>query len=237
MPYAGHVGFDMELVRIHRERAVDAVYNSLRQAILGSLLKPGERLNVDALAAKLGVSLTPVRHAIQQLWTEGLVDIKPRSGTFVTSLSVRDVQETFDIRCALECLAAEKAVALISPEQLLRLRELLRLLRKPVRDESERHNHELFNWELHTLLIQASDNQRLLEMYKALNAHLRIARIHQQEADWPQRLAEEQAEHERIVAALERRSVGDLVKALRQHIFRARDALVAGMRHHLGAAR
>ena len=226
----------MELARIRRERAVDAVYNSLRQAILASLLKPGERLNVDDLADKLGVSLTPVRQAIQQLSTEGLVEIKPRSGTFVASLSARDVEETFEIRCALECLAADKAVENITPEQLRRLRELLRLLRKPVKDEEDRHSHERYNSELHTILIQASGNLRLREMYEALNAHLRIARIHQHEAGWPERLAEEQSEHEKIVIALEKQSPADLVKALRQHIFRARDALAAGMRHRGGGA-
>ena len=82
----------MELAKIQRERAVDAVYQALRQAIVSSLMKPGERLNVDELAQKLGVSLTPVRSAIQQLANEGLVEIRPRSGTFVarvTKLSAR----------------------------------------------------------------------------------------------------------------------------------------------------
>src|SRR5207237_6695976 len=108
----------MELTKIHRERAVDAVYQALRQAIVSSLMKPGERLNVDELAAKLGVSLTPVRSAIQQLATEGLVDILPRSGTFVASLSIQDVEETFDIRCALEQLAGEKACRNVTPAAL-----------------------------------------------------------------------------------------------------------------------
>src|SRR3954451_19915728 len=120
----------MELVKLQRQRAVDAVYEALREGILGHLFKPGERLHVDELSEKLGVSLTPVRNAIQQLATEGLVEIRPRSGTFVASLSVQDVQETFEIRCALECLAGEKAVENISARELKRLRDLLRSLRK-----------------------------------------------------------------------------------------------------------
>src|SRR5215210_3431527 len=63
----------VELVKLQRQRAVDAVYEALRSAIIDSLLRPGERLNVEELATKLGVSLTPVRSAIQQLATEGLV--------------------------------------------------------------------------------------------------------------------------------------------------------------------
>src|SRR5205814_2487150 len=141
------------------ERAVAAVYEALRQAIVSSLMKPGERLNVDELAAKLGVSLTPVRSAIQQLATEGLVEILPRSGTFVASLSIQDVEETFDIRCALECLAAEKAVENVSAQDLQRMRQLLRSLRKPLRNENDRTAHELDNSELHRIIVKSSGNR------------------------------------------------------------------------------
>jgi len=220
----------MELAKIQRERAVDAVYQALRQAIVSSLMKPGERLNVDELAQKLGVSLTPVRSAIQQLSNEGLVEIRPRSGTFVASLSPQDVEETFEIRCALECLAGEKAAANISPQALKRLHELLRALRKPVRNEEERKAHERDNSELHRAVVEASGNRRLLEMYEALNAHIKIARIHSAEANWPVRMQQEESEHEEIVAALEKRDTGALVKALRKHIYRAKDALVATLR-------
>jgi DNA-binding GntR family transcriptional regulator len=220
----------MELEKIQRERAVDAVYQALRQAIVSSLMKPGERLNVDELAQKLGVSLTPVRSAIQQLANEGLVEIRPRSGTFVASLSPQDVEETFEIRCALECLAGEKAAANIPPQALKRLHELLRLLRKPVRNEEDRKAHERDNSELHRIIVEAAASRRLLEMYEALNAHIKIARIHSAEANWPVRMQQEESEHEQIVAALERRDTDALVKALRKHIYRAKDALVATLR-------
>ena len=101
----------MELTRLKRQRATDEVYQALRQSILGHLFAPGQRLQVEEIASKLGVSLTPVRHAIQQLATEGLIEIRPRSGTFIAQLTARDIEETSDIRCALECLAAEKAVS------------------------------------------------------------------------------------------------------------------------------
>jgi DNA-binding GntR family transcriptional regulator len=219
----------MELTRIQRERAVDAVYQALRQAILGSLLKPGERLNVDDLARKLGVSLTPVRHAIQQLATEGLVEIRPRSGTFVASLTAAEIADTFDVRCALECLAAEKAVQRGERAQVKRLRELLQLLRRPVRTEADRKAHEQHNAEFHRVFIDGSGNKRLVEMYEALNAHIKIARLHGDDQEWVRRVDEEHAEHERIVNAFERRDTAELVAAVRAHIERARDAMVREM--------
>ena len=220
----------MELKKLKRERAVDAVYAALREAIITSLMKPGERMNVEELAGKLGVSLTPVRHAIQQLETEGLVEVKPRSGTFVANLSVQDIEDTFDIRYALERLAAERAVERVTPEIVGSLRDLLRLLRRPVKTSADRHAHERHNAELHQLLIQTSGNRRLEEMYDTLNAHIRIARIHGAETDWTGRAKVEAAEHEAIVDALEARNADALAEALRCHIYRAKESLVDALK-------
>lgn len=217
----------MEFVKIRRERAVDAVYDALRQAIVSCSMKPGERLNVEELAQKLGVSLTPVRGAIQQLATEGLVEVRPRSGTFVASLTPQDLDETFKLRSALECLAAEEAIERIQPEQLARLHELLRSLRRKVTNDAERRTHEQGNSEFHQIFIDAAGNQRLADMYHALNAHIKIVRIHAGESGWPLRLQEEQAEHEAIVAALEAKDAAGLTSALRKHIYRAKDAMIA----------
>lgn len=217
----------MQLTKLKRQRATDEVYDALRQGILGSLFEPGQRLQVDEIADKLGVSLTPVRHAIQQLAAEGLIEIRPRSGTFVASLSPRDVEETFEIRCALECLAVEKAIANMTPELLRRLRELLASMAKPVTSEGAQKRHERDNFEFHRLLIEASGNRRLQETYEGLQAHLQIIRIHDVERTWGSRLGQEQGEHEAIVDAIAAADVAAAVEALRRHIYRAKDSLKA----------
>ena len=221
----------MELEKLKRERAVDAVYKVLRQAILSSTLKPGERLHIDQLAVKLGVSLTPVRNAIQQLSTEGLVEIRPRSGTYVASLSVKDVGETFDIRCALECLAAEGAIKNATASDLKKLKALIVNLRKTVRTDEDRVQHERDNGELHRTLLHLSGNSRLIEVYESLNAHLKIARIHMGSDSGVSRLKDEQAEHEEIYDALEARDTARLVQSVRKHIMRAKDSLIASLQN------
>ena len=222
----------MELVKLQRQRAVDAVYDALRSAIINSLLRPGERLNVDELADRLGVSLTPVRGAIQQLATEGLVEIRPRSGTFVASLTVQDVDETFKIRCALECLAARDAIDKFTDRDVRGLKELLRALKKPVRTDEDRAAHDKNNSELHQTIIRLSENHRLQEMYEGLNAHLRIARIHAGHVGWVTRVRDEQVEHEAIVDAIERRDGAALEQALTHHIYRAKDDMIKALRDH-----
>lgn len=217
----------MELTRLTRKRATDEVYEAMRQAILNSTFLPGERLNVEVIAEKLGVSLTPIRHALQQLAAEGLIVIHPRSGTYVASLSAKDVEETFELRCALECLAAEKAVERSPREVAARLRELLPDLARPVETGEDRVRHEQANVEFHRVFIDAAENHRLSEMYDSLNAHIQIARVHRKEEDWRGRLAQEQREHEEIVAAAESSDTVALTGALRRHIYRAKEALVA----------
>jgi len=226
----------MKLRRLTRKRATDEVYENLRDAILNRLFKPGERLQVDEIAERLGVSLTPVRHAIQQLATEGLIEIKPRSGTFVATLSLEDIDATFDVRIALECLAAEKAMDRVRPAGVQKLDELLDLLRKPVINEDALRKHEKANTELHLLLIEAAGNRRLTEIYKGLNAHLTIARIHAAERNTNEdprpaqeiakRFAAEQSEHDEIVAALKARDLPRMQAAVRNHIGRAKASLM-----------
>jgi len=220
---------DVELQRLNRQRATDEVYEALRHGILGDLFQPGERLNIGDIASKLGVSLTPVRHAVQQLTAEGLVEIRPRSGTYVASLSAKDLEETSQIRCALECLAAELAVERITTGELSSVREVLDALGRPVETEEDQKRHEADNLRFHALLIEASGNGKLGEMYESLRAHLQIARVHSRQSGWADRLRQEHAEHEEVFAALEARDAARLKRALRQHIFRAKDDLIADL--------
>jgi DNA-binding GntR family transcriptional regulator len=217
------------LPKIEQRRAVDEVHQRLRDAILARRFSPGERLDVDALARQLGISITPVRAAIELLAAEGLVDVQPRSGTFVATLDAQDIEETFDLRCALECLAAEKAVARLTVQDIEKARMLLKDLSRPVRDEGDSRAHDAANSQLHDILIRASGNRKLAEIYEKLNAHLTIARLHARAGGWKRRLKQEQAEHEQMVDALERRDANALVEVLRRHIMRAKDSLMAGI--------
>jgi DNA-binding GntR family transcriptional regulator len=225
----------MELPRLVRKRATDEVYDAIRDAILSRSFLPGQRLNVKDIVARLGVSLTPVRHALQQLSSEGLIEIHPRSGTYVTNVSARDIKETFDIRLALECLAAELALPRVGPAEIARFQELLAALAEPVDGDESLHRHDRANSELHQALIEAAGNRRLSEMYESLNAHIKIARIHAvetnsgQRRNWPDRLKEEHAEHTAIVRGLEFRDLSALTASLRKHITRAKEALVEGL--------
>ncbi|MBQ2047709.1 MAG: GntR family transcriptional regulator, partial [Schwartzia sp.] len=103
----------------------EVVCETLRDAIRRGVLKPGERLMEIQLAEELGVSRTPVREAIRKLELEGYVIMMPRRGTYVANLSIRDINEVFEIRTSLESLSNGLAAERITNEELEQLQRLL----------------------------------------------------------------------------------------------------------------
>jgi len=87
----------------------DKAHKYIKNKILMGDLKPGERLKTQDLAKTIGVSATPIRDALRILENEGLVEILPRLGASVKSLDISGYRELSEVRCALECLAAELA--------------------------------------------------------------------------------------------------------------------------------
>jgi DNA-binding GntR family transcriptional regulator len=102
-------------------------------------------------------------------------------------------------------------------------------MQKPVKSDSQRKIHEQANSGFHEIIIRASGNQRLFDMYESLQAHIAMCRLHRLDESWQSRLSLEQKEHQEIVDAMENRDPKSLAKALRSHILRAKDALLASL--------
>ncbi len=212
--------------RIARSRIADEVFESLRRAILDRNFMPGERLEVRSLATDFDVSEMPVRQAVNRLQAVGLVEIKPRSGTFVAQLDKDELLETFDIRRALECLAVESAVIRVSEAELTELDELLAKMDESLAKCLVAERHDNFNMLFHRRIVEISGNRKLLEMYEELHAHIKIARVHSRSRDWKRRVQRAQQEHRRILAGLAKRDRQETIAALGEHIDRARRNLI-----------
>ena len=102
-------------------RAVDAAYRGIRKAIISGDLRSGERVSESALAARLGVSRTPVREALNRLRTEGLIVLERYRKGYVASFTADDLREIFRLRAMLEGEAARAAALLIGAEELARV--------------------------------------------------------------------------------------------------------------------
>ena len=99
-----------------RPTIADSVAGRLRELILTGKLPPGTPLRLSQVAARMGVSVMPIREAIRILESERLVTIEPRRGAVVATLSIEDIEELYAVRAALEALAAKHGARNIGPE-------------------------------------------------------------------------------------------------------------------------
>ena len=231
MPIARSESRQRQPGRIVGQRISDHVYEHLLHAILEHRYRPGQRLSIPRIATRLAVSQMPVRQAIDRLSEEGLVDVRPRSGTFVAQADEREIAETFDIRRALDRLAAETAVHHVCDQDLVELDRLVREMDVfAARGADGMGSHDRLNWEFHLLIVRLSGNEKLYEMYKQLNAHLKIASVHVSNLDWAARVPQAQQEHRAMVSALRARSSRDLAALLEEHVLRSKIALINDIR-------
>jgi DNA-binding GntR family transcriptional regulator len=143
----------------------DMVYEVLRESIQTGVFAPGERLRQDQLAEQLGVSRIPVRSALMQLETEGLITVHPYRGATVSELSADEMRENYEIRGVLEGLALRKAAAAMTPERMKDLQALAQEL-NDVRDGEDflrqrmRFYHELYDGDHHPQLVALIEKLR-----------------------------------------------------------------------------
>jgi GntR family transcriptional regulator, rspAB operon transcriptional repressor len=225
----------VRITKIPKQRVGDIVYQMIRQGILDQTFRPGERLELDELAGKLDVSVTPVKDAINRLANEGLVEIRARIGTFVSRISAEDLAQTMEIRCALETHAAIRAAELATDRDIRKLKDLCEEMSKSVHNSQERLQHEDLNRRFHQTIVELSDNYKLIELYKSLNAHIGMARVHYASEAWRDRRSQETFEHRRIVECLKHRDGLGMAQALREHIQSAAASLVNDMRKNEGS--
>jgi GntR family transcriptional regulator, rspAB operon transcriptional repressor len=222
----------MNLAKIRKESVGDTVYQMLRQSILDQTFVPGQRLHLDELAEKLDVSATPIKDAINRLSSEGLIEVRARSGTFVSQISVDDLAEALEVRCALEAHSALTAVRRVSEQDIAALEELLSIMREPVLSDPDRLRHEQTNRDFHQRIVELSGNRKLIDLYNSLNTHITMARVHYASQAWRTRLDQEMREHEVILQHLKARASLALADVLRTHITAAATALIEDIRRN-----
>jgi DNA-binding GntR family transcriptional regulator len=140
----------------------DQVVDLLRAQILSGKLPPGTPLVERELAEQLGVSRVPARDALMQLEAEGLVVSKP-AGRSVIALTERDIDELYQVRMALEKLAARQAAANISPQNRQALARLVEQMRKAV-ENGDQTAYAGSDLEIHRLIWQQSGNAHLMRV-------------------------------------------------------------------------
>lgn len=201
----------------------EIVFETLREAIINAILKPGERLMEIQLAEEMGVSRTPVREAIRKLELEGFVVMVPRKGAYVAGISMKDIADVFEIRAAMEGLAAGLAAERITEDELEQLERILVKVGECVKNNDLEKLIEV-DTEFHDTLYKACRNERLVQIVS--NLREQIQRFRTASLSTPGRMQFALQEHKKIVEAVSDRNV-ELAQALaREHIENAENSML-----------
>ncbi len=204
------------------------VISEVRRQIIAGEVEPGGLISELALSDQFGVSRTPVREALKQLQTEGLIKIQPRVGTFVAAPSRREITELFQMKELLEGAAARLLAQRGRVAELDQLEENLRQADRAVADDNLTRYAELVH-EFHDLLITGSDNLKLADHYRTLMNQLAYPRLVMTSLGQPGRPSQSDREHHNVVDLIIAKDGDSAERVMREHVRASRQALMAGL--------
>lgn len=207
------------------------VRDEMLSLILSGQLAPGQRINEPDLAARMQVSRVPVREALRELQSSGLVAARKHAGVFVRVLEPKEVADLYELRALLDGHAGRRAARLGAAQR----RTLVKVLNGLMRD-MQRHakGHQVqayygANLAFHWAIVEAADNQQMALQYRGVVQQLHLSRLKNLSQDIGMQASH--AEHEQIVAAL---AAGDAERCCalqEQHVTAAHDRLLQLERH------
>ena len=194
---------------------VDNAFNAIREAILTNQLKPGTGLSEGDLSKQLGISRTPTREALKRLEEDGLVQIVPRKGAFVTDVTIETIVEVFQLREALECYAVEFVPQYGDVDELARLERDIEKTAEYVQENNRVKLHEMDEG-LHLFIARSAHNDTLYKLNKRFLQQ--GSRMRFVTPTTLERFTEIQNEHLDIVTALKTGDIASAKQALANHL-------------------
>ncbi|WP_374325278.1 GntR family transcriptional regulator [Azonexus sp.] len=198
------------------------VAERLRQRIYAHELPPGTWIDEQKLAEQYGISRTPLREALKVLASEGLVELKPRRGCYVTEISRQDLDEIFPLIALLEGRCAAEAVKRAKAADLTALRAIHDKLEAAAREARVDAFFEA-NQEFHRKIQELSGNRWLLSVIQDLRKVLKRSRLHSLSLEG--RLQQSLEEHRAILACMLADDANGAERQMYEHLLSGREAL------------
>jgi phosphonate utilization transcriptional regulator len=223
-PAAG--GATIELLQSHSLNTL--VQRELQRQIIAGELPIGAKLNEADIATSLRVSRGPVREAFRALEQSGLVRTEKNRGVFVRQLSLREADEIYEVRAALDGLIGRLAAQRIRPAELQRVRGIVKRMHAAGRSRDVEAYFPL-NIEFHEMLAQAAGNAALLDNYHRVVNQLNLFR-RETLARNAEHIPVSTRDHEAIVNAVAEGDGAEAQRLLFEHVIDSRDRLHAALR-------
>lgn len=198
------------------------VAERLRQRIFAHELPPGTWIDEQKLAEQYGISRTPLREALKVLVAEGLVELKPRRGCYVTEISSQDLDDIYPLMAMLEGRCASEAVRRAKGGDIDALKAIHDSLERSAREGKIEEFFEV-NQEFHLKLQELGGNRWLLMVIQDLRKVLRLSRMHSLFIEG--RLQQSLEEHRAIMDAIVAGDAERAEKAMHDHLLSGREAL------------
>jgi len=187
------------------------IYKELKDRIVFLGYKPKQVLNIKDLAKEFGVSPMPIREVLILLETEKLVYIIPNNGIYVTDVSFQELKDVFEVRLFLIGLSGKFAAQRITPEELIKLKELL----VKIQQEKDRRKLIQLDAEFHDLVNYSTKNQTLAETLKRLRNQIGRLWFFAKENDaYSQKIPED---FEELIKALENKEQKKSEQIMKDH--------------------
>ena len=210
------------MTRIAPTALYQEVAERLRQRIFAHELTPGDWVDEQKLAEQYGISRTPLREALKVLAAEGLVELKPRRGCYVTEISRQDIDDIFPLMALLEGRCAFIAVQLAKPADIRGLKAIHEKLELAAKENRIDAFFEA-NQEFHRRIQELTNNRWLLSVIQDLRKVLKLSRLHSLSLEG--RLQQSLEEHRVIMAAFEAGDAQQAEKSMHDHLLYGREAL------------
>src|SRR5687767_11499723 len=166
-------------LRAEHADLTERTYRTLKELIVTRAIPAGGKVTAEGLSQRFGVSRTTVKGAIDQLASEGLVEVRPQVGTFIRGLSAKDVRDAWDVRGMLEVTAVRRGVVEATDAQRAERASVLEgMARLVVEREYVRETYDRsvdVNERFHELIVETAANSYLESIYRQLGAHFHIA--------------------------------------------------------------
>ena len=206
---------DLQLVIADNIPLRDAVFETLREAILKGVLSPGQHLMEMQLAYQLGVSRTPVREAIRMLELEGLVNMIPRKGARVAAISEKSLCDVLEVRRALEELSVRLACTRMERDDLEKLDSINQQFIRACQGDDVVQIARI-DESFHAVIYEAADNAKLLQLLNQMQNQMYRYRIEYIKLKERRQILVE--EHKKIIHSLARRDADAAAEAINTHI-------------------
>ena len=202
---------------------MEDITNSLRDAIIEGRLQPGQQIVEKELQKTLGVSRAPIREALLKLEGQGLVDILPRKGSYVRTITARFIQENFTIRAWLEGLAARISLQQLKESDFDRFEKILKDMARLAKNKDFK-SYFYRHWDFHNVFIKGSQNQLLIEKIEVLRRQ--SLWLSYSITYFEKKHRSSQAIHTNIINVFKRGDPDEVEKEIRHHILDATDDYV-----------